>query len=104
MSSYIFDDNRRVLLTPESSEHISRRRLFQILGALGLSSAVWSADGPSGETTGLVPAGYRPGRIDNEYSLFLSGEQAALKAPPTITSVTTDSVTAHLPGQSRLLR
>ncbi len=79
---------------------LSRRDFLELLAALGLSPVA----AISGEIADLAPGRYRPGRIENEYALFLPGEQAALKTPPTITSVTNDSVTAYLTGQSRLMR
>ena len=79
---------------------LSRRNFMELLVALGLSPVV----AISGESAVLAPGRYRPGRVDNEYALFLPGEQAALKTPPAVTSVTTDTVTASLMGLSRQMR
>lgn len=37
-------------------------------------------------------SGYKPGRIQNEYSLFLPGEQAALASPPLVAEITGQSI------------
>ena len=48
--------------------------------------------------------GYRPGRIDNEYSLFLPGEKEALQAAPSISHFGSGVVTAHHQGASQTLK
>lgn len=83
---------------------VSRRRFLETAGVLGLSGVVWPAYALSDESTERIPGRYRPGRIDNDYSLVLPAEQAALKTPPAVTSVTHDSVTAQLKGQSLSMR
>jgi hypothetical protein len=47
-------------------------------------------------------AGYTPGRIPNEYSLFLPGEREALQSPPLVASIHAQSVTLH--STQKLLR
>lgn len=46
-------------------------------------------------------SGYKPGRIPNEYSLFLPGEREALATPPLISAFDGESVTLH-PSKQKL--
>ncbi|MCL5671647.1 MAG: hypothetical protein M1423_10195 [Acidobacteria bacterium] len=47
---------------------------------------------------------YRPGRIVNEYSLFLPGEKEALKNVPKVLALDGATVRAQHEGQSRTLK
>jgi len=48
--------------------------------------------------------GYSPGRIPNEYSLFLPGERRALASPPLIAGISPVGVTLAASGTSQPLR
>ena len=51
-----------------------------------------------------LPKGkYRPGRIPNEYSLFLEGEREVLAKAPIVTAFGNGMVTARLGAESRTL-
>ncbi len=47
---------------------------------------------------------YKPGRIQNEYSLFLPGEQAALASPPIVADITRQGVSLAAGRGQRLLQ
>lgn len=85
-----------------------RRKFFELLAAFGCGSFLKSALAQSASDAVLdhvLPHGsYHPGRINNEYSLFLPGEDAALQTPPTISDITLDVVTARFEGQVIQLR
>lgn len=82
----------------------TRRDFLKMLAAVGagsvLDAVLARADALA---TRLAPGSYHPGRIENEYSLFLAGEQEALRTPPTVSAVTRDQLTAHLGVQSSRL-
>lgn len=64
---------------------MDRRMFLQILAASGLAPHLASAQGKSQDDLPLLPRPpYHPGRIDNEYSMFLPGEKEALAAPPSV--------------------
>ncbi len=48
------------------------------------------------------PSGYEPGRIPNEYSLFLPGESETLARPPKLRTISGGSV--YLDGSTKALR
>jgi hypothetical protein len=58
-----------------------RRRFLQVLSALPAVSRSASWGAPTG------PSGYSPGRIPNEYSLFLPGEREALGTEPVLEAI-----------------
>ena len=64
---------------------MDRRDFLKLLSAAGAASnfgpaeELFAAPNPSGN--------YRPGRIVNEYSAFLPGEQAALAEPPKVSAI-----------------
>lgn len=83
---------------------LDRREFLELIAALGFTSTLRAAPAPS-DLDSKLPAGpYHPGRISNEYSLFLPGEEAALKTTPTITLVASGALTAHLSGRSVKMR
>ena len=49
-------------------------------------------------------SGYKPGRIQNEYSLFLAGERNALASPPVVASISLRDVSLAGDGGERRLR
>jgi hypothetical protein len=65
---------------------LDRRDFLKLLSAAGAASTF----GPAEELFGATkpPSGsYRPGRIVNEYSAFLPGEQATLAEPPKVSAI-----------------
>lgn len=50
------------------------------------------------------PRGYAPGRIPNEFSLYLPGEEEALKTVPTVSNLSSGSVAAKLGTEAMILR
>ena len=54
-------------------------------------------------TPNLPPGGYTPGRITNEYNLFLPGEREALKNSPSVLSFSGGKVTGRLGNQQKTL-
>lgn len=83
-----------------------RRRAFLkhalAVPALGTAARLGAAD--EHPVSVPLPASGRPGRIQNEYSLFLPGEREALKNSPRVTSFEEQAVHAQLGGERRLLR
>jgi hypothetical protein len=67
---------------------LDRRTFLELLTALGISGAFKPAPADSSDS-------YRPGRIENEYSLFLPGEREALRAAPQVTRFEADTVTVR---------
>ena len=51
-----------------------------------------------------APESYRPGRIQNHYSLFLPGEEEALRSLPAVKDLTKGALTAQLSARSVLMR
>ena len=94
-----------------------KRRLFlkhaAIAPAVGLAKN-WSAKagGQAGTGPKAVPelpptserGRYHPGRIQNEYSLFLPGEREALKNSPRVSQIEACSVKARLGGEEKSLK
>ena len=65
--------------------NVNRRRFLQGLSAAGaLEFARLTPLARALAGTPQAGSGYRPGRIPNEYSLFLPGERALLASPPLI--------------------
>jgi hypothetical protein len=65
---------------------LDRRDFLKLLSAAGAASTF----GPAEElfpATARPTGNYRPGRIANEYSAFLPGEQAALAEPPKVSAI-----------------
>jgi len=94
-----------------------KRRLFlkhaAIAPAIGLAmnkSAKAGGQAGTGPKTApeLPPASergrYRPGRIQNEYSLFLPGEREALKNSPRVSQIQACSVKARLGSEEKSLK
>jgi hypothetical protein len=102
------------LLRPAVSMHnlgAMRRRSFlkraAALPALG-SAVVGSKPAPTQPRpegkSALKPGRYAPGRIPNEYSLFLPGEREALAHSPRVASIEREAVTARDGTMSKALR
>src|ERR1700761_7269719 len=95
-------------LTVESQQLIERRNFLKLIGMTGLGSAlpfdleaegVFSQNAPNHRSAGGVP-----GRIPNEYSLYLSGEKEALEAVPAVSNVVGGSVDIKLGSKTATLR
>ncbi|MEO6964943.1 MAG: hypothetical protein ABI076_03475, partial [Acidobacteriaceae bacterium] len=83
--------------------HCDRRRFLQGLSAAGMLECTQL--GPFAQAlAGTLPkhSGYKPGRIQNEYSLFLPGERAALASPPTVAGVARHGVVLATEGRRSL--
>ena len=84
---------------------VDRRQFLQLLAAAGITiqlppgaGAMPVADNP------LPPAGsYKPGRIENEYSLFLAGEREALARVPQVRKLSSTGIEMVLDGNWRAL-
>ncbi len=76
---------------------------MKLLGAVGLSSSFQPFEAV---LTGALPrAGeYRPGRIPNEYALFLPGEREALATPPSVSAIAGESLRAKHGSEERMLK
>ena len=78
---------------------MSRRTFVKAMSAAGaleysrLSGWVCAIAEPARSAAGAARAGYRPGRIANEYTLFLPGERKALATAPAVRSITREGVT-----------
>jgi hypothetical protein len=80
---------------------LTRRQFLEMLAALGVTGAALQTAYASVEASAdLTPGSYRPGRIPNDYSRFLPGEEAALQRAPAVTFQTQGLLTAQLAGQS----
>ena len=80
---------------------VNRRQFLQALAAAGLAIQQ-SVGAEAFAATGLAPqlpkGAYSPGRIQNEYALFLPGEQEALAVAPSIRALTEHGLEARLNG------
>lgn len=84
---------------------IERRDFLKLLAAAGVGSATYPAFGFGiGEASEPRNAAYAPGRILNEYSLYLPGEEAALRAVPSVSGFGHDSLTAKAGAQTETLQ
>jgi hypothetical protein len=92
---------------------IDRRQFLQLLGAAGFTlqlspvgraSAVQAGTQGGSQGAAQPPAGtYKPGRIQNEYSLFLPGEREALAKVPQVRKLGPARLEATLDGSWREL-
>lgn len=84
---------------------LGRREFLQLLVSTGAASAidpVWAAALEMGETQ--TRASHFLPRIPNEYSLFLPGEEEALKSAPSVKGIEGAALTASLVGRTATLR
>lgn len=80
---------------------LERRTFLKLLGAAGLSSAIDPTRALDTKSGPALPQGkYFPGKIPNEYSLFLPGEQEALQSPPAVIQFSDSNVLAKAGAQS----
>ncbi len=87
-----------------------KRVAAQTVGAAALTSQGHSQDrtaatvGPNGVRPRPSQGRYTPGRIPNEYNLFLPGEREALQDSPRVASLQEGAVTARLGAEAKTLR
>ena len=74
------------------------------LGAAARLSGEASASAPEESRHALPQGHYTPGRIPNEYSLYLPGEREALAKSPTVVAFDGDKVKASLGGETKPLK
>jgi hypothetical protein len=103
--------SRAITPTVESLQLLERRDFLKLIGIAGAGSALPTGF-PFCGTPALVaqknanhsPRGYAPGRIPNEFSLYLPGEEESLKIVPSVSNFNSGSVTAKMGAQSAVLR
>ncbi len=84
---------------------LERRTFLKLLGAAGLTTATGPAIALGTKSAPALPQGrYFPGKIANEYSLFLPGEQEALQSPPEVSQFSTGDLLARTGSQSVQLK
>lgn len=85
---------------------LERRQFLKLLAIAGAGSAADRrfAFALDGEQLAAQRESSPPGRIPNDFSLFLSGEEEALKTTPTVSAIQGGGLTATLGGQSATLR
>jgi hypothetical protein len=76
----------------------------EAVAVLGNGRAARASAEPRNEQQPLRRGSYKPGRIPNEYSLFLPGEREALRAVPQVSGFDGDQVKARLGSEARVLR
>jgi hypothetical protein len=82
-----------------------RREFLQLLATMGAASMVEPASlFALNSRAEQSSTGYAAARIPNEYSLFLPGEQEALKTAPTVSRIGEGELTAKLGNYSVALR
>lgn len=73
---------------------LNRRRFLQGLATAGALEFTNLTPFAHALATGTLPkGGYKPGRIQNDYSLFLPGEREALASPPLVSGFQNQQVT-----------
>jgi hypothetical protein len=83
---------------------LERRDFLKLLAVVGAGSTIHPSFAFASTNNSTLPHGeYSPGRIPNEFSLFLPGEKEALKTAPSITEVSNGSLTAKLGSRSSQL-
>jgi hypothetical protein len=91
-------------LPGETLPLLERRHFLKLLAMTGAGSAIDTAlsfarnDSPSS-----IQEKYAPGRIPNEYSLFLPGEEASLKTTPTVSQIQSGKLTATVGGRTAVI-
>ena len=80
---------------------LERRDFLKLLASIGAFSVMdpvaFAGNAP------LKPGAYSPGRIPNEYALFLPGEKEALRIAPSVTAIQNGVATAKLGVHSATL-
>ena len=76
---------------------LNRRDVLKLLAAIGAGSAVFpSCESMSESASALPKDNYSPGRISNEFSLLLPGEEDVLKAVPAVSEIRNGQLTAKI--------
>lgn len=91
---------------------LERRDVLKLFGLIGAGSvlppsfraAPAVAAAAAQRNANDAPRGYAPGRIVNEFSFYLPGEEEALKTVPSVGNFESGSVTAKLGTRSAVLR
>jgi hypothetical protein len=84
---------------------LNRRDVLKLLGAIGAGPALHPAFGSMLQGASVLPKGnYSPGRIPNEFSLYLPGEEEALKTVPSVSSLRNGELVAKAGSRSVGLR
>ena len=85
--------------------HLLKRRDFlKLIASIGAGSAVRPGFANIFETAPGLPKGeYSPGRITNEFSLYLPGEEETLRSVPAVSGVGDGELTAKIRSQSATL-
>lgn len=82
---------------------LKRASVLPALGSAIVSGQMRPAETQPGETVVLEQGRYTPGRIPNEYSLFLPGEREALEDSPGVTALERAAVVAKHGTASKTL-
>jgi hypothetical protein len=83
---------------------MDRRTFIQLLSAAGLASSLSPMEAELfGVTSPMPHPPYKPGRIVNEYSLFLPGEKEALAHPPSVSGIGSGTSHAEAAGEGLLV-
>ena len=78
---------------------MNRRRFLQGLAAAGALECTRLTPYAQALATGkATKSGYKPGRVPNEYSLFLPGEREALSSPPLVSAIQGRQITLKSSG------
>jgi hypothetical protein len=96
----------------ESQQLLERRDFLKLIGLTSAGSALPSgllvcgepALEAAAEDMHHSPRGYAPGRILNEFSLYLPGEEESLKSVPSVSNFNAGSVTVKTGAQTAVLR
>ncbi len=84
---------------------LKRAAFVPALGAAASLAGKSSQEASAKQKTSGVPRGsYSPGRIPNEFNLFLSGEREALKNSPRINLIENGTISAHSGAESKSLK
>jgi hypothetical protein len=84
----------------DREKNLDRRDFIKLMSAMGAATVCGRAQGSMGAAA-ESPTGYKPGRIENEYSLLLPGEAELLKNPPQVQSFHGDGVIAITDGKQQ---
>jgi hypothetical protein len=83
---------------------VDRRDFLKLLSAAGIATGVSPADFAFAAGTAALPSSpYHPGRIPNEFSLYLPGEKQALATAPEVSGFSSGGVLAKLGSMKRQL-
>jgi hypothetical protein len=81
-----------------------RREFLKLLAAIGAGSATHPVFGCIFDPASSLPKGqYSPGRIPNEFSLLLAGDEEALKSIPVVSGIQSGELTAKAGSRSASL-